>query len=83
MAIAQLFMAFELVLMMAMEGAGYTIPAMVSSIGFTLLRLPLAFFLAGRIGLTGVWWAISSTAVARGVAVLGIWRWGGWRVRDV
>ena len=82
-AIAQLFMAFELVLMIAMEGAGYTIPAMVSSIGFTLLRLPLAFFLAGRIGLTGVWWAISSTAVARGVAVLGIWRWGGWRAREV
>ncbi len=82
-AIAQFFMAFELVLMMAMEGAGYTIPAMVSSIGLTLLRLPLAFLLAGRIGLTGVWWSISATAIARGVAVLGIWRWGSWRTREV
>lgn len=82
-AIAQLFMAFELVLMMAMEGAGYTIPAMVSSIGLTLLRLPLAVLLAGRIGLVGVWWSISSTAIARGLAVLGIWRWGSWRAREV
>jgi putative MATE family efflux protein len=82
-AIAQLFMAFELVLMMAMEGAGYTIPAMISSIGLTLLRLPLAVFLAGRIGLSGVWWSISSTAIARGIAVLGIWRWGNWRAREL
>lgn len=82
-AIAQVFMAFELVLMIAMEGAGYTIPAMVSSIGLTVLRLPLAVLLAGRIGLAGVWWSISSTAIARGVAVLAIWHWGRWQTRKV
>jgi Na+-driven multidrug efflux pump len=56
---------------------------MVSSIGLTVLRLPLAVLLTGRIGLPGVWWSISATAIARGVAVLGIWRWGNWRVREV
>ncbi len=82
-ALAQLFMAFELVLMMAMEGAGYTVPAMVSSITLTVARLPLAVILAARVGLIGIWWSISATAIARGVAVLGIWRWGGWSLRRV
>lgn len=79
--VAQLFMAFHLVLESAMSGAGYTLLPMAASILLTVSRLPLAAFLSGVIGLVGIWWAISGTAVARGVVVAWIWRRGRWRER--
>lgn len=82
-AVAQLFMAFELVLQIAMEGAGYTILPMVSGITLTSLRLPLALWLRGPLGLVGIWWAISVTAIARGAVMVVIWRSGTWRRQEV
>lgn len=82
-AVAQLFMALELVLQIAMEGAGYTLPPMFAGIGLTTLRLPLAWWLSGPLGLAGIWWAISSTSIARGLAMAAIWRRGTWRRRGV
>jgi putative MATE family efflux protein len=82
-AVAQLFMAFELVLQIAMEGAGYTILPMVSGITLTSLRLPLALWLRGPLGLAGIWWAISVTAIARGAVMVVIWRSGTWRRHEV
>ncbi len=82
-AIAQLFMAFELVLQIAMEGAGYTILPTLSGVGLTSLRLPLAWWLRTPLGLAGIWWAISLTAIARGAVMIGIWRRGTWRGQQV
>ena len=82
-AVAQLFMAFELVLQISMEGAGYTLLPMLSGITLTALRLPLAWWLRVPLGLAGVWWAISLTAIARGVVMIGIWRRGTWRAQKV
>jgi len=82
-AVAQLFMAFEMVLQIAMEGAGYTLWPMVSGVTLTSLRLPLAWWLQRPLGLAGVWWAISLTAIARGVVMIGIWRHGKWRGHEV
>jgi putative MATE family efflux protein len=82
-AVAQLFMALELVLQIAMEGAGYTLPPMFIGVGLTTLRLPLAWWLRGPLGLAGIWWAISLTSIARGLAMLGLWRRGTWRGRRV
>ena len=82
-ALAQLFMAFELVLQIAMEGAGYTLLPMVSGITLTSLRLPLALWLRGPLGLAGIWWAISLTAIGRGAVMIAIWRSGTWRRREV
>jgi Na+-driven multidrug efflux pump len=82
-AVAQLFMAFELVLQIAMEGAGYTVLPTLSGVGLTSLRLPLAWWLRGPLGLAGIWWAISLTAIARGAVMIGIWRRGTWRAHRV
>ena len=82
-AAAQIFMAFELVLQMAMDGAGYTVTPMIASVTLTTARLPLALLLAVPFGLAGIWWTISATAIARGLAVAWIWRRGRWKLREV
>lgn len=80
-AVAQLFMALELTLQVAMEGAGYTIPPMVAGILLTSSRLPLAAWLRGPLGLVGIWWTISLTAVARGAVMWILWSRGTWKAR--
>jgi Na+-driven multidrug efflux pump len=82
-AVAQVFMALEIVLQMGMEGAGYSLIPWIPSSVLTLLRLPLAPLLSRPLGLAGIWWTISSTAVARGLAALWIWRRGRWVDRVV
>jgi putative MATE family efflux protein len=78
-AIAQPFMALELVLESGMGGAGYTTRPTVASITLTGLRIPLAYWLAAALGVTGIWWTISLTGVARGLAMSLFWRAGRWR----
>ena len=82
-AVAQVFMALEIVLQMGMEGAGYSLIPWIPSSVLTLARLPLAPLLSRPLGLAGIWWTISGTAVARGVAALWIWRRGRWMDRTV
>lgn len=53
------------------------------AVHLTLLLVPLAVLLAGPLGLAGVWWAISGTAIARGAAVLVIWARGRWAAQVV
>lgn len=80
---AQLFMALEIVLEMAMDGAGYTLVPMVFSVVLSALRLPAAILLRGPLGLAGIWWAISSTAMARGSAAAAVWHTGRWKRRPI
>jgi putative MATE family efflux protein len=82
LALAQISMGFEIVLESALGGAGYTVVPMLWSAGFTAARIPLAAWLAGAFGVAGIWWAIGLTAVARGVAMMFLWRSDRWqRVR--
>jgi len=83
MALAQVSMGFEIVLQSALGGAGYTVMPMLWNALFTAARIPLAAWLAGILGVAGVWWAIGLTAVARGIAMALLWRgerWHGVRV---
>ena len=83
MALAQVSMGFEIVLQSALGGAGYTVMPMLWNAVFTAARIPLAAWLAGILGVAGVWWAIGLTAVARGIAMALLWRgerWHGVRV---
>ena len=82
-AVAQVFMALEIVLQMSMEGAGYSLVPWIPSSILTLLRLPLAALLSRSMGLVGIWWTISGTGVARGIAALWIWRQGRWVDRTI
>jgi putative MATE family efflux protein len=82
-AVAQVFMALEIVLQMSMEGAGYSLVPWIPSSILTLLRLPLAPILSRSMGLAGIWWTISGTGVARGIAAAWIWRRGRWMDRTI
>jgi len=52
---------------------------MIVSTGLTALRIPLSAWWSGKIGLVGIWWALSLTAASRGVAMTLFWRRGTWR----
>ncbi len=82
-AVAQVFMALEIVLLMAMEGAGYSLVPWIPSSLLTVLRVPLAPVLSRPLGLVGIWWTISGTSILRGVVVAWIWRRGVWKNRSL
>jgi putative MATE family efflux protein len=77
--IAQIGQTFELIFEGALAGAGYTVLPMVVSTTITALRIPLSAMWSARFGLVGIWWALSLTAAARGVAMTLFWRAGAWR----
>ena len=82
-AISQLAVCAEVVLEGALGGAGHTIPPMISSTALTAARVPLAAWAAPIWGTAGIWWTISLTAVARALAMMAIWRHGGWKRKAV
>lgn len=82
-AFAQLVVSGETVLEGALGGAGWTLPPMITSTAITLARVPLAAWAAMQWGTTGIWWVISLTAIARALAMMGIWASGGWRRASV
>lgn len=69
---SQLFMMLEITTQGIFNGLGKTSPPAIVSIVFNTLRIPLALFLGARIGVTGVWWAISITSLFKG-SILLIW----------
>src|SRR5687767_6523459 len=82
-AISQLFVCAEIVLEGALGGAGHTVAPMVASTTITISRIPLAAWAASQWGSAGIWWVISITAMARGLAMVALWRAGGWKHKSV
>ena len=76
LALSQIFMAVEIVLEGAFNGAGNTIPPMVVSIPGSVARLPLAYYLCFTLdwGISGMWWTLTITTWARAIVVL-YWFW--------
>src|SRR2546422_938322 len=72
-AFAQIGQTFEIILEGALAGAGYTLWPQVASTTLTLLRVPLAAWWSGAIGLLGIWLALSVTAIARGIVMVLFW----------
>ena len=64
---SEAFMCMELTTIGALSGLGKTRLCSVISITFTSARIPLAIILGGIMGLTGIWWAFSSTSIAKGI----------------
>ena len=77
-ALSNLVIASEIVLEAAMGGAGYTFPPMLTSTVLTASRIPIAAWAAAAWGPSGIWWTISITAAARGLAMIALWRAGRW-----
>ncbi|MDR2388480.1 MAG: MATE family efflux transporter [Tannerellaceae bacterium] len=68
-AYSMLFMMLEITMQGFFYGVGRTLPPAILSIGFNLIRIPLAIFLSSTsLGVTGVWWAISLTSMAKGIS---------------
>ena len=82
-AISTVFMGAELVLEGALGGAGAALYPMLTSTALTALRIPLAWWAAPIWGTAGIWWAVSLTAVARGLAMAALWRSGVWKRNTV
>ena len=78
-AVSQLVVCAEVVLEGALGGAGATVGPMVASTALTAARIPLATWATPRYGAPGLWWAISVTAVGRGLAMIALWRAGRWK----
>ena len=70
--ISQLFMMLELTTQGMFNGFGRTSPPAIISIVFNTFRIPLAIFLGSKMGVTGVWWAITITSIFKGT-ILFIW----------
>jgi len=81
--VAQIGQSFELILEGALAGAGYTFWPQIVSTTLTAMRIPLAAWWSGAIGLLGIWLALSVTAVSRGIAMILFWRGGRWRAMRV
>jgi putative MATE family efflux protein len=82
-AFSQLAICAEVVLEGALGGAGHTVAPMMTSTTITIMRIPLASWAALRWGSVGIWWVISLTAIARGLAMIWLWRSGGWKRKSV
>jgi Na+-driven multidrug efflux pump len=70
--ISQVFMMLELTTQGMFNGIGRTSPPAIISIVFNAIRIPFAMFLAARVGVTGVWWAITITTLFKGT-ILTMW----------
>jgi Na+-driven multidrug efflux pump len=82
-ALAQLVLPAEIVLEGALGGAGDTLPPMLTSTSLTALRIPMAAWSAARWGTAGIWWTISLTAIARGLAMMVLWRSRRWERKSL
>lgn len=70
--VSQLFMMLEITTQGMFNGFGRTSPPAIISITFNTIRIPLAIYLGSKIGVTGVWWAITITSIFKG-SILFIW----------
>lgn len=85
-AISEPFLAFQIVLFYAMQGAGYTRLPMIAEVASLLvLRLPIAYFLT--IGLSygpvGCWIGMATSVIVVGLWALWQFRSGVWKTQQV
>jgi len=70
---SMMFMMVEITMQGLFYGLGRTMPPAIISISFNLLRIPLAILLSATpLGVSGVWWAISISSIAKGIVAF-IW----------
>lgn len=71
---SQLFMSLEIGTTGAFNGLGRPLPPSILGIGINLLRVPLALILSSTaLGLSGIWWSISSTSIVKGILLVTIY----------
>jgi len=75
------FLAMEVVFGQSFAGAGDTLPPMLIDVPLTAARIPLSLLLANGLGMgpEGIFWAIASTAIGRGVLMTLWFTRGRWK----
>ncbi|UCD16350.1 MAG: MATE family efflux transporter [Candidatus Zixiibacteriota bacterium] len=83
--LSQIFMGIEIVLEGAFSGAGNTLPPMVVSATWSVLRLPLAYFFCFGmdIGINGIWWSLTITSFFKAVILLFWFKKGNWKKKKL
>jgi len=67
-----------------MRGAGDTlIPMFFSILSLWIIRIPMAWFLSGKIGATGIWWAIPAGWLIGLILSFSYYRSGRWKKKSV
>lgn len=80
---SEAFMSVELMTVGALSGLGKTHLCSVISITLTSARIPLAILLSGTaLGLLGIWWALTSTSVVKGIVFVMAFYWITARMRN-
>ncbi len=64
----------EIMTIGSFNGLGITKPASIVSIVFNVLRIFTAIILSNIIGLNGVWWAITTTTLLKGIIIFVMYR---------
>lgn len=85
-AISEPFLALNMVLRGALQGAGDTrTPAIISVGTMWVIRLPMAFLMAKTLGMgaLGAWVAMSATTCLSGILMAAWFKWGTWRSIEV
>lgn len=65
----------------AFAGAGNSLPPLAIYLPITALRIPLAALLAPVYGMNGIWIAIFSTSITKGILIAVWWKLGRWKKR--
>lgn len=65
----------------AFAGAGNSLPPLAIYLPVTALRIPLAALLAPIYGMNGIWIAIFSTSITKGILIAVWWKLGRWKKR--
>ncbi len=85
-AVTEIFFAYAMVMIGAMQGAGDTVrPLWISAFCMWGLRVPLAFLLALPVGMgyAGCWLAMASTQFVQGIVSMVVFKRGAWRQQEV
>ncbi|MCD4657067.1 MAG: MATE family efflux transporter [Planctomycetes bacterium] len=79
-AVFEIFMGWEIIAGAAFSGTGNTMPTLFISLPLSILRIPLAYYLAIdlQMGVTGIWWAISATTLLKGIVLVFWWTRNRW-----
>lgn len=71
--LSQLFMSIEIGTAGAFNGLGRTTVPAIVGISLNACRIPIAIILSGTaLGLSGIWWSISSTSIVKGIILCGL-----------
>lgn len=65
----------------AFAGAGNSLPPLVIYFPITALRIPLSAYLAADNGINGIWFAIFSTSILKGILIAFWWKLGRWKTK--